>query len=421
MSIRKLSATGVPPFSPLCVEFAERLNIFTGDNGLGKSLLLDLAFWQLSNNWPGKHSLWSMDSQANVTSSVSSEGAGWVDQGHRFEAESQAWKRFAIGRPPRTALLIYAQSNGGFSVWDPARNYYRRPIEDDGVGESPRTYSFSQEEVWRGIESDDKSKWLCNGLIRDWVSWQNEQRPAFTVLKKVLSTLAPDGGDPFEPGTPIRLHPDDDQLHPTIRTAFGDIPIILASEAIQRMCALAYLLVWTWNGHQAAAVLRGWPPTQRIVLLFDELEAHLHPKWQRSILPALMEAIRDLSNRAKVQLIGVTHAPLLLSSVEQVFDPSKDQLFTIEPHEGAAVVHPVPFLKRGDVDAWFLSEMFRLPSTLPIPAEEAVQEAKAWLNDPHRDLAEATRLQGALASTLSEADPFWPVWKYHLEQFHIPN
>jgi len=44
--LRKLHLKGVGPakeFGP--VNFAKRLNFITGDNGLGKSFLLDTAWW----------------------------------------------------------------------------------------------------------------------------------------------------------------------------------------------------------------------------------------------------------------------------------------------------------------------------------------------------------------------------------------
>ncbi len=42
--LKELHLQQVGPTSHLDVEFADRLNIFTGDNGLGKSFLLDVAW-----------------------------------------------------------------------------------------------------------------------------------------------------------------------------------------------------------------------------------------------------------------------------------------------------------------------------------------------------------------------------------------
>lgn len=34
------------------MELGTRLNLITGDNGLGKSFLLDVAWWALTRKWP---------------------------------------------------------------------------------------------------------------------------------------------------------------------------------------------------------------------------------------------------------------------------------------------------------------------------------------------------------------------------------
>ncbi|OSM02198.1 AAA family ATPase [Magnetofaba australis] len=45
-----LTNVGHVPFAE--ADFGEGLNILTGDNGLGKSFLLDIAWWALTRRWP---------------------------------------------------------------------------------------------------------------------------------------------------------------------------------------------------------------------------------------------------------------------------------------------------------------------------------------------------------------------------------
>ena len=52
--LKSLKLTGVGPAQRMLVEFGERLNVITGDNGLGKSFLLDIAFWAMTRRWPGE-------------------------------------------------------------------------------------------------------------------------------------------------------------------------------------------------------------------------------------------------------------------------------------------------------------------------------------------------------------------------------
>jgi len=51
--IRELHLKRVGPAPEFNVEFADRLNLFTGDNGLGKTFLLDIVWWALTGTWAG--------------------------------------------------------------------------------------------------------------------------------------------------------------------------------------------------------------------------------------------------------------------------------------------------------------------------------------------------------------------------------
>ena len=51
--LKSIKLHGVGPVRDLSASFGERLNVITGDNGLGKSFLLDVCFWSLTGTWPG--------------------------------------------------------------------------------------------------------------------------------------------------------------------------------------------------------------------------------------------------------------------------------------------------------------------------------------------------------------------------------
>ncbi|WVM93026.1 ATP-binding protein [Halopseudomonas pachastrellae] len=52
--LKQLKLTNVGPAPLMELEFGERLNLITGDNGLGKSFLLDIAWWALTGKWPAE-------------------------------------------------------------------------------------------------------------------------------------------------------------------------------------------------------------------------------------------------------------------------------------------------------------------------------------------------------------------------------
>ena len=50
--IESLRLRNVGPAPEMEMTFAPRLNLITGDNGLGKSFLLDVIWWALTRKWP---------------------------------------------------------------------------------------------------------------------------------------------------------------------------------------------------------------------------------------------------------------------------------------------------------------------------------------------------------------------------------
>jgi hypothetical protein len=90
-------------------------------------------------------------------------------------------------------LVLYAQVDGGFSCWDPARNYWK----GDDPDREP-AYRFAPDEIWNGLPLDAPDK-LCNGLITDWGYWQLENGEPFGQLSRVLDALSPSVDEPLVP------------------------------------------------------------------------------------------------------------------------------------------------------------------------------------------------------------------------------
>jgi len=174
---------------------------------------------------------------------------------------------------------------------------------------------------------------------------------------------------------------------------------------------MAYLIVWAWNEHKIQAEVAGTSPETRMVVLIDEVEAHLHPKWQRSILPAILGIVDDLSNELALQLIVATHSPLVMASCEAVFDQARDKLFHLDSNvNGAVFFREMPFAVQGSIESWLTSEVFQLKQARSLPAENAVSKALALQEAKNVSKDEIEMLTKELAENLSENDDFWPRW-----------
>ncbi|MBO1069147.1 MAG: AAA family ATPase [Dolichospermum sp. DEX189] len=399
--LKELHLRSVGPSPQFDVEFADRLNIFTGDNGLGKSFLLDVAWWVLTGNWVEQPAYPQRNTEEipRITSQISTK-KDIRDYNNPFSFSEQKWLNFAL--PPRLkGVIIFVRVDGSFSIFDPARNH-------------KNAYDFTPDTLWNGLKS--KGKVLCNGLIQDWVTWQNQpQKMPFQLLSDVIKQLAPHPDEWMEIGEPTRVSVDDVRDIPTINLPYGNIPITQASAGMKRILGLAYLLVWTWYEHEKASELKQQEPINQIVLLIDEIESHLHPRWQRAILPSILSVVNQLKSNITIQALVTTHSPLVLASLEPIFDQEQDKLFLFELQGKEAELNEMFWTKQGDTVGWLTSEIFGLKQARSQESETAIEAAEAWMrNDNMNTFPEHLRTQSQIHQELQRLlpghDPFWPRW-----------
>lgn len=417
-----LKLEGVGPAPELDLHLAPRLNIITGDNGLGKSFLLEIAWWALTRTWTSAPARPRPDQSSAPSIRVRFDSKSKaVEFKSEYDYRGQVWPP-KDGRPGNPGMVIYAQVDGGFSVWDPARNYWRMlKAREYEAPDRPSAYFFQPREIWDGLESEGKV--LCNGLIHDWAFWQARNDDAFLQLCHVLEDLSPDSHEALSPGSLTRISLDDVREMPTLRMPYGlDVPIVHAAAGIKRIVALAYLLVWTWQEHARASRLLAEEPTRRVIFLIDEVEAHLHPRWQRVIMRALLRVMRALSgaDNVEVQVIAVTHSPLLMASLEPLFDEARDRVFHFDLRQGNVLLHEVPWAKQGDAGNWLVSEVFGLQQARSVEAERAIEAAEAFMRGDRAalpaDLATQDAIHQELCRVLAGHDEFWPRWIVHTEK-----
>lgn len=425
-TLAQLDLLGIGPAPLMSFSPGRRMNLVTGDNGLGKSFLLECSWWALTGQWvdPSLPAYPSPEHEtvAQIRFRIAGEGSQGEMVSVTFDQQQLTW-------PPRPVdqtipgLVVYARADNSFAVWDPAQHY--RAAAQQRL---PSAYIFSWDQIWNGLEIGEgaRKRYVCNGLIRDWVSWQS--RPSdkiFDTFTRVLAHLSPDESDigVLSPGQPTRI-PDDARDIPTLHLPYGEVPVLYASEGMRRIMALAYLLVWSWDEHKAQSQLADKAPQRRLVVIVDEIESHLHPKWQRLVLPALLEVQADLDVELEMQLLVATHSPLVMASVEPVFTTEADKLFHLDLIPDGlwskkVILKELSFVKHGRADAWLTSNVFELSQSRSVEAERAIDAAKRIQLKQQPTLAEVEEISRLLLRFLAPDDTFWPRWMYFAEQHGV--
>lgn len=423
-AISFLGLKEIGPATNFQYEPSDRLNIITGDNSLGKTFILECIWWALTNGWIGLPMLPRKGVPKHkpvISFRIRTIGGNDRQYESRYNWDKQTWVS-PKNRESLPGLVIYARYDGSFAVWDPARTYQIDSIEPNSANDH---IFLNNSQIWEGLPmfgEGGRTHWVCNGLLRDWVSWQTSRRFSnqYKSLVACLKTLSPDASETLSPGEPTRL-PSDSREIPTLMLAYGEVPVLHASAGIQRILGISYIMVWAWHEHLMHSEVTRKPPQRRLVLLIDEVEAHLHPRWQRVIVPGLMAAIKELSTALTPQVHLATHSPMVMASAEPLFEEKSDKLHHLKLINQNVVLEELPFIRRGTVDKWLMSEVFNLPFARSVPGEKAIEDAKRiQLLVPEKVSAEEVKeINARLIKLLAPDDTFWPRWTFFAEQHGV--
>jgi hypothetical protein len=133
------------------------------------------------------------------------------------------------------------------------------------------------------------------------------------------------------------------------------------------------------------------PVLDRSFLLFlDEIEVHLHPAWQRKILPAIQGLFPN------AQVFVSTHSPFVIASADDAW------IYPLE-REGAHAVHkgPIPGM-RGNSYATILEDALGVDASFSMQVEGLLDQFYEARNNALRGDDDALEQMTALKDQIAE-------------------
>jgi predicted ATP-binding protein involved in virulence len=151
------------------------------------------------------------------------------------------------------------------------------------------------------------------------------------------------------------------------------------------------------------------PLLESAVVLVDEIDMHLHPKWQREIISYVSEIFKN------VQFIVTTHSPLIIQSMQEV------NLYTLRREDEKIIVEHSPVT---NFSGWTVEEILR--DTMKLDNDihsDYLQNAYKMFDDglDNNDVKKAREAYNTLIKILHPNNPARRLLKLQLSQMEIDD
>lgn len=377
MPLTSLKLTNIGPFDDIEFEFDRQVNVFTGPNNSGKSTIL----WALGDilvaNFEFPRKLLRAGKAAAFAFHPGGSKAAYKGElPISVEGNNKYW---TAPRRSRHRRLVDSLGYAGFIPALRLNADFRSPgptakVGADG-GENPLTGGRPQRFSRAALISDTEVVQQIIDL--DYRSYRRNEPASRAIIVK-MGELAAE----ITEGFPIKflgVAEDGRGLFPQFHTPDGELPLNALSQGTQSLIQwLAHFLIGYAEYYDFPESLEDKPG----IFIVDEIDAHLHPSWQRRIIPALTRHFPSL------QIFCSTHSPLMLAGLKE----GQAQLLRREDR-GKVVVSR----NEGDIIGWSMDEITRILLDVPDPTDLATVEHLKRLQELRRkqtlSAAEAAELE----------------------------
>ena len=396
MPIKSLLFRAIPPLSPCDVDCDEKVDLFIGPNSSGKSTVLRAMDVLLSRRvyLHGEYEdtgeeVILKDPKNGVHIVVSHD---WTVRNPNFFPPALEWKTpllyipsVRVNLPPPGISPGTIDRTGAYGIYDLSQHeptlynphLYYGNTENNPAFIDPEIVDaksvFYGNRVEQALATFRKRAYLYSGRGDQFLK---VIRIGYSCVRSICrEVIYDDAPHPF-----IELEGVDD-VSSSERVVHFDMGIVTTDNVLGEPLYAGALssgtqgtLLWVWALALDIAYRYdfedGWEKKPAI-LLIDEIENHLHPTWQRRVIPALLEHFPGL------HIFATTHSPFVVAGLKA----GQVHLLNRDPETGAVTATT----NDRDVIGWTADEILRTMLGVDDPTDERTANAARELRQLRKE------------------------------------
>lgn len=363
MQIDNITINNFRAKAELNMEFGKRLTLLIGENGTGKSTILDaisIGLGAILTHLPKVAGVSFKNNDLKQTNNIpapfcrisiaSREGISW-DRTLRRDKSKKTTAAIPNGMG-LSSLKKYLENeiinpfNEGTEFQLPVISYYGVsralldvPIRRRGFPKTHQRFEALENALIPNSRFKSAFVWFYNKeneeqRKRNELKDFNYKLPELEAVRKAIIAVFPDISEPHIMLNPLRF---------AIKMKGETLDIMQLSDGYKTLLSLIIDLASRMalaNPHLTN------PLDAPAIVLIDEIDLHLHPEWQRRIISDLLSAFPS------TQFILTTHSPFIVASVNNHIMRHHIQTFSFE---NEALINILP-LSNHQVAAYYLNE-----------------------------------------------------------------
>lgn len=308
MYIESLHVENVGPFENLNVQFNPKMNVIVGANGVGKTSLLRCITYALTNNHlenvrVRKGAVIKMDGVSGEKKyTFGAEQLVDDDQKYR-QIEIKRWQLTPDEGHIRSVMYEDKDYNllaiGAYRYF--SYNRINGMTREGNRTEERRNYRNNNPVYLESQPMPDIKQWMVNRYFQIDKEWAGLEKGNWKSIFSKLGTIAPRESD-FKF---IKIERD---LEPVFSLSGSECYLEELSSGFKSVLSIILNIVDWIEGVNEGEQMK--IENAEGTVLIDEIDAHLHPSWQATVLSSLREIF------PKIQFIVTTHSPNVIMSAD---------------------------------------------------------------------------------------------------------